>query len=65
MHRIDVERHAGRLEPAQVIAIRACLRLLQSVPGLHGNIKDLASAMLIFLDREEMIFKRVGCELSM
>jgi hypothetical protein len=60
MHRIDVERHAGELDPAELIAVRTCLRSLQSVPGAQDNIKDLVSAMLIFLDREGAMFKRIG-----
>jgi hypothetical protein len=59
MHRIDVERHAGELDPVELIAVRACLRSLQCAPGVPDNIKDLVSALLIFLDREDAIFKRV------
>ena len=59
MHRIDIAPHAGKLDPADLIAVRACLRSLQCLPGQQGNIRDLASAMLIFLDREEAMFKRL------
>jgi hypothetical protein len=59
MHRIDVERHAGKLDPVELIAVRECLRLLQCVPGVPDNIKDLLSAMLIFLDREDAMLKRI------
>lgn len=59
MHRIDVERHAGKLNPAELIAVRECLRLLQCVPGVQDNIKDLMSAMLIFLDREDAMFQKI------
>ena len=57
MHRIDVEGQAGKLDPAELIAIRACLRSLQCAPGVQDNIKDLVSAMLIFLDREDAMLK--------
>ena len=60
MHRIDVERHAGILDPAELMAVRACLRSLQCVASVPDNIKDLLSAMLIFLDREDAIFTRLG-----
>ena len=59
MHRIDVERHAGELDPAELIVVRAGLRSLQCAPGVQDNLKDLVSAMLIFLDREEAMFKRL------
>ena len=59
MHRIDVEPYLGKLDPAELIAVRACLRSLQCVPGLHNNIRDMVSAMLIFLDREEAMLKRL------
>lgn len=60
MHRIDVERLTGKLDPAELIAVRASLRSLQCLPGVQDNIKNLVSAMLIFLDREDAMFKRVG-----
>jgi hypothetical protein len=60
MHRIDITPHAGELNTAELIAIRACMRSLQCVPGQQDNIRDLVSAMLIFLDREEAMFKGVG-----
>ena len=59
MHRIDVERHAGALDPGELAAVRECLRSLQCAPGLPHNIRDLVSAMLIFLDREDAISKRL------
>lgn len=57
MHRIDLEKSVDRLDHAELTSIRACLRLLQCSPRLHGNGKELVSAMLIFLDREEMMYK--------
>ncbi len=62
MHRIDVERPAGMLDPAELMAVRACLRSLQCVASVPDNIKDLVSAMLIFLDREDLMCK--GVDLS-
>jgi hypothetical protein len=59
MHRIDVERRAGELDPVELIAVRKCLRSLQCVQGVQDNIKDLVSAMLVFLDREDEMFKRI------
>jgi hypothetical protein len=59
MHRVDVARPAGELDPIELIDVRACLRSLQCVPGLHNNIRDMVSAMLIFLDREEAMLKRL------
>jgi hypothetical protein len=59
MHRIDVERRAGKLDTVELIAVRTCLRSLQCVAGVPDNIKDLLSAMLIFLDREDAMCKSV------
>jgi hypothetical protein len=55
MHRIDVETPADRLGHAELSAIRVCLRLLQCSPRLHSDAKQVVAAMLIFLDREEMM----------
>jgi len=58
MHRIDVAGCPGKLDGDELWAIRAHLRLLQSVPGVSASIRYMASAMLIFLDREKMIVNR-------
>jgi hypothetical protein len=60
MHRIDVEQHPEKLDPAEMIGVRSCLRSLQCAPGVPDNIKNLMSAMLVFLDREEAMFTRFG-----
>ena len=60
MHRIDVERHADRLDRAELTAIRARLRLLQCSPCLHRKLRELVSVMLVFLDREDTMSKSVG-----
>ncbi len=59
LHRIDVEPQAGKLDPVELIAVRTCLRSLQCVAGVQDNIKNLASAMLIFLDREDAMFQKI------
>jgi hypothetical protein len=58
MHRIDLVEEPDRLHRDELSAVRACLRLLQSKPDTPPSIQDLASVMLIFLDRDNMILKR-------
>jgi hypothetical protein len=58
MHRIDVAAETEKLEHGELRAVRAGLRLLQCEPEVQPNIQTLAMTMLIFLDREEKIFKR-------
>jgi hypothetical protein len=58
MHRIDVIEEPGRLDHDELFAVRAGLRLLQCKPDTPPNIQDVATAMLIFLDRGNMISKR-------
>jgi hypothetical protein len=58
MHRIDLVEEPDRLHRDELFAVRACLRLLQSKPDTPPSIQDLASVMLIFLDRDNMILKR-------
>jgi hypothetical protein len=58
MHRIDVAEETERLSCAELAAARAGLRLLQCAPDAAPDMLDIASAMLIFLDREKMIRKR-------
>ena len=59
MHRIDLVEHAGRLDHDALFAVRASLRLLQCKPDTPPSIQDLATVMLIFLDRDNMMFKSV------
>jgi hypothetical protein len=64
MHRVDLVGQADRLDRTELVAIRACQRLLECTPSVYANIKELAAAMLIFLDREDMMFKWSGRGLS-
>jgi hypothetical protein len=58
MHRIDVAGETERLEHAELGAVRAALRLLQCERDVPPSIRDVAVTMLIFLDREDMMFRR-------
>jgi hypothetical protein len=60
MHRIDVAECPDRLDGDELKAIRAHLRLLQCVPDVAANVQHIASAMLIFLDREKMMSSRMS-----
>jgi hypothetical protein len=52
MHRVDVAGCPDGLDRKELKVIRARLRLLQCVAGVPISVRYLASAMLIFLDRE-------------
>ena len=58
MHRIDVAWETERLEHAELGAVRAALRLLLCERDVPPSIRDVAVTMLIFLDRENMTFRR-------
>ena len=58
MHRIDVAWDTERLEHAELGAVRAALRLLLCEREVPPSIRDVAVTMLIFLDRENMMFRR-------
>jgi hypothetical protein len=58
MHRIDLVEEPYRLDRDELFAVRAGLRLLQCKPDIPPSIQDLATLMLIFLDRDNMILKR-------
>jgi hypothetical protein len=58
LHRIDVEGGTERLERAELSAVRAALRLLQCERDVPPDTQEVAMTMLIFLDREDMMFKR-------
>jgi hypothetical protein len=61
MHRIDLVEQTDRLDRDELFAVRAGLRLLQCKPDTPPSIQDLATVMLIFLDRDNMMFtKKVG-----
>ena len=57
MHRIDLVDEADRLDRDELCAVRAGLRLLQCKLGLPTNIQELATTLLIFLDRDNMMLK--------
>jgi hypothetical protein len=59
MHRIDVAECTDKLDGDELRAIRAHLRLLQCVPDIAASVRYIASAMLIFLDREKMMSRRM------
>jgi hypothetical protein len=58
MHRIDLVEEPDRLDRDELLGVRAGLRLLQCKPDTPPLIQDLATVMLIFLDRDNMILKR-------
>jgi hypothetical protein len=55
MHRIDLAGETNCLRRAELTELRAELRMLQCGPGLPENIRDIASVMLIFLDKEQRL----------
>jgi hypothetical protein len=64
MHRIDLIEEPGRLDCDELFAIRAALRLMRCHPETNPNIQELATVLLIFLDRDNMIPKRARHEPS-
>jgi hypothetical protein len=58
MHRIDLIEEPDRLDRDELFAVRAGLRLLQCKPDTPPSIRELATVILIFLDREDMMSKR-------
>jgi hypothetical protein len=59
MHRIDLVEEPDRLDRDELFAVRAGLRLLQCRPDTPPSIRELATIILIFLDRDNQLFKRV------
>jgi hypothetical protein len=59
MHRIDLVEEDDRLDHDELFAVRAGLRLLQCNPDTPLSIQELAMTILIFLDKDNMISKRV------
>ena len=59
MHRIDLIEQPDRLDRDELFAVRAGLRLLQCNPDTPRSIQELATIILIFLDRDNMMFKGV------
>ena len=58
MHRIDLTGDTERLEHAELGAVRTALRSLQCERDVPPSIRNVAVTMLIFLDREDMMFRR-------
>jgi hypothetical protein len=58
MHRIDLVEEADRLDRDELFAVRAVLRLLQCDPETPLCIQELATVILMFLDRDNMMVKR-------
>jgi hypothetical protein len=59
MYRIDVVDAPERLDRNELVVVRAGLRLLQCKKDVPARIQDLAAAMLVFLDRDHMIFNGI------
>jgi hypothetical protein len=59
MHRIDLIEQPDSLDRDERFAVRAGLRLLQCDANTPLNIQELATTILIFLDGDNMISKRV------
>ena len=58
MHRIDLIEQPDRLDRDELFAVRAGLRLLQCNPDTPLSIQELATIILIFLDKDNMMSKR-------
>ena len=59
MHRIDLVEAPDRLDRDELFAVRAGLRFLQCDPETSPGVQELATMLLIFLDRDNKMFKRV------
>jgi hypothetical protein len=59
MHRIDLIEEVNRLDHDELLAVRTGLRLLQCNSDTPATIQELAMIILIFLDKDNMISKRV------
>jgi hypothetical protein len=64
MHRIDLVEEDDRLDHDELFAVRAGLRLLQCKPDTPPYIQELATVILIFLDRDNMTFRGMHPEPS-
>jgi hypothetical protein len=59
MHRIDLVEEDDRLDRDELFVVRAGLRLLQCKPDTPPCIQELATIILIFLDRDNMMLRSV------
>jgi hypothetical protein len=57
-YRIDLMEAADRLDREELLAVRTRLRLLQCEPHVPAHIRSLIAALLIFVDRDNMLIKR-------
>jgi hypothetical protein len=59
MYRINLVDEPDRLDRDEMFAVRAGIRWLQCDPETPASIQDVATIMLIFLDRDHLMLKRV------
>jgi hypothetical protein len=59
MHRIDLVEEPDREDRDDLLAVIAGLRLLQCNPDTPPSIQELATVILIFLDRDSVILNRM------
>jgi hypothetical protein len=57
MYRIDLIEQPGRVDRDELFAVRVALRSIQCNPDTPPSIQDVAMLMLIFLDKDNTIFK--------
>jgi hypothetical protein len=58
MYRIDLVEEVDRLDRDEMFAIRAGIRLLQCDPDTPASMQDIATVMLISLDRDYLMLRR-------
>jgi hypothetical protein len=59
MHRIDLIEEADRLDREELVAVKADLRLAHCKEGADQSTRDIASVALVFLDPNNMMFRKV------
>jgi hypothetical protein len=59
MHRVDLIEQPDRLDRDELFAVRAGLRLLQCDSDTPPSIQELAMIILLFLDNDLMISRRL------
>jgi len=59
MHRVDLIEEADRLDRDELFAVRAGLRLLQCDSDTPPSIQELATMLLMFLDRDNRMFNKI------
>lgn len=53
MHSVDLAEQTGRLDGAELVAVKTGLRFLERARDVPASIKDVASVMLTYLERRE------------